>query len=65
MAEVCRNPFDGDSHYDINVEQEVDVQIYLGSLALYLDEQPYAYILTETSKDLEINHLNNNKDSLV
>ena len=40
MAEVCKSPFDGDSSYDINVEEEVDVQIYLGSLALYLDEEP-------------------------
>ena len=41
MAEVCRNPFDGDSGtYDVNVENAIDVQIYLGSLSLYLDEKP-------------------------
>ena len=40
MAEVCRSPFDGDSVYDVHVEEEIDVQLFNASLALYRAKPP-------------------------
>jgi hypothetical protein len=34
MAQVCNSPFDGDSVYDVNVENELDQSIWAASAAL-------------------------------
>ena len=40
MAAICRNPFEGTSTYDAHVKEEIDVQLFIGSLALYHDTPP-------------------------
>ena len=40
MAAICRNPFDGSSSYDAHVKEEIDVQLFIGSLALFQDTPP-------------------------
>ena len=40
MAAICRNPFDGTSSYDAHVKEEIDVQLFIGSLALFQDTPP-------------------------
>ena len=37
MAEICKSPFDQNSEYDVQVKEEIDIQSYLASLALYHD----------------------------
>ena len=34
MSEICASPFDGDDHYDIDVDQELELEIWRASLAL-------------------------------
>ena len=40
MAAICRNPFEGTTTYDAHVKEEIDVQLFIGSLALYHDTPP-------------------------
>ena len=40
MAEVCRTPFDYDTQHDVHVKEELNDQLYIGSLALYQDTPP-------------------------
>ena len=46
MAEICKSPFDQNSEYDVHVKEEIDIQSFLASLALYhdapLEEEPEA-----------------------
>ena len=36
MAEICESPFDYDHNYwDVDVKKEIDIQLFIGSLALY------------------------------
>ena len=37
MAEICKSPFDQNSEYDVHVKEEIDIQSFLASLALYHD----------------------------
>ena len=37
MAEICKSPFHQNSEYDVQVKEEIDIQSYLASLALYHD----------------------------
>ena len=39
-AAICRSPFDGTNVYDMRVKEEIDVQLFTGSLALYLNSAP-------------------------
>ena len=34
MSEICTSPFDGDDHYDIDVDKELEMEIWRASLAL-------------------------------
>ena len=34
MAEICESPFDYDNYWDVHVKKEIDVQLFIGSLAL-------------------------------
>ena len=34
MSEICENPFHGDKHYDIDLVQELDIEIWKASVAL-------------------------------
>ena len=34
MSEICTNPFDGDKHYDIDLVEELDIEIWKASVAL-------------------------------
>ena len=34
MAEICESPFDYDNYWDVNVKKEIDIQLFIGSLAL-------------------------------
>ena len=38
MGMLCVSPFNGDLDYDVNVEKEIDSQIYGASLSLYRAE---------------------------
>ena len=40
MAEICENPFDYDNYYDVHIKEEIDIQLFIGSLALYQDTPP-------------------------
>ena len=35
MAEICESPFDYDNYWDVHVKREIDIQLFIGSLALY------------------------------
>ena len=35
MAEICESPFDYDNYWDVDVKREIDIQLFIGSLALY------------------------------
>ena len=35
MAEICRSPFDGDKHYDIDIVGELDQQLFDAAAALH------------------------------
>ena len=37
MAEICKSPFDQNSKYDVQVKEELAVQSFTASLALYQD----------------------------
>ena len=41
MAEICESPFDYDNVYDVHVKEEINIQLFIGSLALYQDTPPY------------------------
>ena len=41
MAEICESPFDYDNVYDVHVKEEINIQLFIGSLALYQDTAPY------------------------
>jgi len=34
MSEICTSPFDGDKHYDIDLVEELDIEIWKASVAL-------------------------------
>ena len=34
MSEICESPFDGDKHYDIDLVEELDIEIWKASVAL-------------------------------
>ena len=34
MSEICTSPFDGDEHYDIDLVEELDIEIWKASVAL-------------------------------
>ena len=34
MSELCSSPFDGDDHYDVDVETELHMEIWRASTAL-------------------------------
>ena len=34
MSEICTSPFDGDEHYDIDLDEELDIEIWKASVAL-------------------------------
>ena len=40
MAEICESPFDYDNYYDVHIKEEIDIQLFIGSLALYQDTPP-------------------------
>jgi ABC-type microcin C transport system permease subunit YejE len=35
MAEIVQNPFDGHKHYDIDVEKQIDTELYTATAALH------------------------------
>ena len=35
MGAICTSPFDGDGHFDLNMHQKLDAEIFKASLALY------------------------------
>ena len=34
MSELCTSPFDGDDHYDVDVDTELHMEIWRASIAL-------------------------------
>jgi len=34
MAKIIQNPFDGDKHYDINVIQRIEIELFEGTVAI-------------------------------
>ena len=54
MAAICRNPFDGTSSYDARVKEEIDVQLFIGSLALFQDTPPTRPSPREQGRILDI-----------
>ena len=35
MSEICESPFDYDNYWDVHVKEEIDIQLFIGSLSLY------------------------------
>ena len=66
MAAICRNPFDGSSSYGAHVKEEIDVQLFIGSLALFQDAPPLIPILqkeSEISETCKTQEMNREKDN--
>ena len=38
MAEIVENPFGADKHFDINIERQIDTELYVTTAALHLFE---------------------------
>ena len=36
MAEIVQNPFGADKHFDINIERQIDTELYVTTAALHL-----------------------------
>ena len=36
MAEIVENPFGADKHFDIDVERQIDTELYVTTAALHL-----------------------------
>ena len=40
MAEICKSPFHHSVYYDLNIREEIDVQVFIGSMFLCEDNPP-------------------------
>ena len=36
MAQIVENPFGADKHFDINIERQIDTELYTTTAALHL-----------------------------